>query len=195
MKNALTTIALFALLATVRADEFHLTDATGKTYGPFEFKHGERLSIAGQEYTIAKVLTKEQEITEKMKSIIIPEVEFRQANVHDVIRYLQEASVDFDSKPEQSHRGVSCVLHLGPPAPTASAEPTDPFADPFAEPPKAQSRTPDTPLITFSARHISLHDVINIVCKICDLKWTIQNSVVMIEPKKKTEEVQPSVRR
>jgi hypothetical protein len=190
MRYAITTVAVFALLASAHADEFHLRDATGKKYGPFEFKQGEALSIAGQEYTISKVLTKEQQILEKMKAIIIPEIDFRQANVHDVIDFLQYASVEFDPKSEHRQRGVSSILNLGTPSATPAAT-TDPFeADPFAEPPGGQHQTADVPLITFSARHVSLFEAMNIVCKVCNLQWAIQDGVVMIEPKKNAEEVQ-----
>jgi len=146
MKYTITAIVVFALLASAHADESHLTDATGKKYDPFEFKQSETLSIAGQKYTISKKLTKEQQkILEKMKTIIIPEIDFRQANVNDVISFLQKASVEFEPKSKRQ-RGVSFILNLGSPS--------------------------DVPLITFSARHISLFDTMNIICKICDLNWS-----------------------
>ena len=185
MKHALAIIAVLALLAPVRADEFHLTDAAGKKHGPFEFKQGETLSIAGQEYTISRVQTKEQKIIEKMKTIIIPEMDFRHANIRDVIAFLRHAGVEFDKQSERHHRGVNFVLGL--PRPQHAIRAT---ADPFEEILKAQPLETEVPLITFPVRDVSLHDAINIICKVGGLQWSIQDSVVMIEKKKESEKVQ-----
>lgn len=184
MRYVIIAVVVFAQLALAHADDFHLTDATGKKYGPFEFKQGTTLSIAGKEYTITKVLTKEQKILEKMKTIIIPEIEFRQANVHDAIAFLQSQSAEFDRTSERRQRGVSFVFNPGSPSatPTVSAHTVE--ADPWGAPPVAKRKRPEVPLITFSARDISLLEVINIVCKVSNQQWTIQDGVVMVEPKK-----------
>jgi hypothetical protein len=190
MKTAWTTIiALLALIAPVHADEFHLTDATGQTHGPFEFKQDAKLTIAGQEYTISKVLTKEQIILEKMKTIIIPEIEFRQANILEVFEFLQHIIVDSDTKSEHRHPGVgvSFLLDLDSPIAT-SATTEDPFGtDPFTEAPHGQPQASEMPTITMSVRQISLFDAIDFVCKVSDLQWAIQDGVVMIENMKKEE--------
>ena len=185
MKNAFGIIAVLALLAPVHADEFHLTDATGKKHGPFEFTQGATLSIAGQEYTVSKILTREQKIQDKMKTIIIPEMDFRHANIHDVIDFLRHASTDLDLKSDRHHRGVNFVLSL--PRPQHAMRAT---ADPFEEILKAQPLETEVPLITFPVRDVSLHDAINIICKVGGLQWSIQDSVVMIEKKEESEMVQ-----
>jgi len=42
----------------------------------------------------------------------------------------------------------------------------------------------DVPLVTFRAKQVSVHDALSLVCKICDLQWSVENSVVMVERKK-----------
>jgi hypothetical protein len=118
---------------------------------------------------------------EKMKGIILPEVDFRQANIHDVIQFLQQTGVQHD--PE--HQGINLVLNLQPFSHVAQ-DSGDPFAaqgsgDPFA------ARIPDdpsngVPLITFSARDISLLETLQIVTSVANLRWRLKESVVMVVP-------------
>lgn len=58
---------------------------------------------------LTRHLSKEQAITEKLKAIIIPERDVRQANIHDVVAFLQEASRAHNS---QRGAGVNMILNL-----------------------------------------------------------------------------------
>jgi hypothetical protein len=164
-------ILLAIALSAGATDTFHLQDAAGKRLGPFEFAEGKKLQIAGTEYTISKVLTPDERIRERMKSIIIPEIDFRAANIHDVVAFLADTS----------GREVSIVLNLGS-GQTAKPVEDDPFADPFAAEPAPA--TPDAALLTFRAQQLSLHDALSVVCRLGNLDWAIMHSVVMIEPAK-----------
>ena len=172
MKRILIAIGLLALLTPVQADEFHLTDSSGKKHGPFEFKQGEKLSVGGQVFTISKVLTDEQRVIERIKAIVIPKIDFRQANLHDVVDFLQKASVENDNK----KRGVNMILKLGNPSP--SPQVADPFADPFAT---AGQDEDEGILVTFTAEKISLYEAVKIVCHVAGLKWSIEDSVLVME--------------
>lgn len=123
------------------------------------------------------------EIMEKMQKIIIPEIDFRQANIHDVIDFLQEQSVLADPEPDPTGRkGVNIILHIGETgggqAPRASA--ADPFADAIED--VGLGAASEVPMITFTARYISLLEALKIVTKVADLKFRIEESVVMIVP-------------
>ena len=192
MKLALVGLAVLSLLGAGYADEFHLTDETGEKHGPFEFREGEKLTIAGKAYTLSKTLTKDQQVVERMKRIVIPEIDFRQANVYDVIRFLHGASVEFDSGPRSAQqRGVNTFLSLDLPVPAAPAGTDSAEDDPFAVPAGKQTYRSDVPLITFSARYISLHDALNIICKICGLQWTVKDGLILIELKENENVQQP----
>ncbi|MFW6151737.1 MAG: hypothetical protein ACOC6C_02060 [Verrucomicrobiota bacterium] len=184
MRHTITAIIVASLLTSANAEEFYMTDAKGRNHGPIEFKEGETVYISGQSYTISKILDKKGKIQEKMKNIIIPAINFRQANIHCVIEFLQQASVEFDSRPENGRQGVNMVLNLdrSSDSPETNSGPSD--VDPFGKPPLELYQPPEDQLITFSARKTSLFDVMNIVCKVCNLRWDIQNGVVMIEPDK-----------
>ncbi len=120
-------------------------------------------------------------ILTKMKGIKIPEIDFRQANINDVITFLQQQSVECDevSKGEEQ-RGVNIILNLsaGAPSRPAEAAPADPFAS--ATGAATQAGGEDIPPITFSARYITLHEALRIVTEVAGLKFTVSGSVVMV---------------
>jgi hypothetical protein len=121
---------------------------------------------------------------EKMKSIKIPEIDFRQANIYDVIDFLSEASIENDSAAEAGEKkGVDIILNLGTGRPTAPVS-DDPFADPFADVLGVGGPAPasEIPLITFHARYVTLLEALRIVTSVAGLKYTIRDSVVMVVP-------------
>lgn len=125
------------------------------------------------------------EILRKMDEIKIPEIDFRQANIHDVVNFLQEASVEFDASPgEAEKKGVNIILNLQAgraQEPPSRAPSDDPFADPAEAAPGDQGAG-GVPLITFSARYISLLEALKIVTEVANLKYRVEGTVVMIVP-------------
>lgn len=141
--------------------------------------------IKGQPQNVAKVATPGvSPIEEKMKKIVIDEVEFRQANMHDVVDFLNKRSRDCDKSTEDdSKKGVNIILNLNPggaavtaPAPKAA---DDPFGSPEAGKPGGASGAPE---VTFSARYITLYNALKIITSVSGLKWRIDGEIVMIIP-------------
>ncbi len=136
-----------------------------------------------------------QKLQEKMEKIIIPSIEFRQANISDVINFLVEASIAGD--PEKA--GVNIILNLNTPggsaasapSPVAAPAPSDDFGfgdfgSDFSAPP-AQSfsaAAPDSsiPTITLNLRRISLLDAIKYITEVARLKYRLEQNAVMITP-------------
>ena len=130
-------------------------------------------------------------LQEKMQTIIIPAVEFRQANITDVVNFLVEASIAADPDKE----GVNIILNLGQSGgASAPAEPTAPAAstteDPFggfggedfgAEMP-VSSGAAGVRDITLNLRRISMLDAIKYITEVAGLKFRIEDSAVMITP-------------
>lgn len=144
-------------------------------------------ALAEQDGT--EIVMKEQKIIEKMKSILFPEIDFHQADLGNVIDFLQRHSIEYDTISEPAHRGVSCVLNRGSPSATPVPSTADPStADPFAS--ALRSQTSQIPLITFYARQMSLRDAVNKVCRLSNCEWSIQGAVVTIEPKKESDKGQ-----
>ncbi len=181
--KSLVIFGLF-LLSTMdlKAQDFFLTDKAGIQYGPFAFREGEKINVAGQELAISKVLSKEQMMIEKMKEIIISQLEFRQANIPDVMSYLHHMSYIYDKT--NQYRGLSSIVQINPQQVVTSATPEKVITK------DSISATNDfendkSQLITLSAYNISLYEAINVICKQCDLQWSIKDSLLVIEPKVK----------
>ncbi len=132
-------------------------------------------------------------LQEKMKKIIIPAVEFRQANINDVVNFLVEASMAADPDKE----GVNIILNLGQsggasaapapvaaPAPGAEAAPADDWGfggDMTTEMPTSVG-SPNVRDITLNLRRISMLDAIKYITEVAGLKYRIEDSAVIITP-------------
>ena len=133
-----------------------------------------------------------QRLQDKMQTIIIPAVEFRQANINDVVNFLVEASMAADPEKE----GVNIILNLGqgagsPPAAAApvAAEPaaTDEWGfggEDFGggAPAMAGGGGGNLRDITLNLRRISMLDAIKYITEVAGLKYRIEDSAVIITP-------------
>ncbi|MBN1558554.1 MAG: hypothetical protein JW951_10470 [Lentisphaerae bacterium] len=150
-------------------------------------EEGELEALAPRRRTPPEEAQARKRILDKMGRIVIPELDFRQANIHDVIDFLQEASVEFDKESEEGEqRGVNIILNLRSERRGEAGLGAGP-ADPFAAALEADTGTgggagTDVQSITFSARHISLLEALDIVTNVADLKYRIEGSVVMVVP-------------
>lgn len=98
----------------------------------------------------------------KLRAIVIDEVEFRQANLHDVLEFIQKRVKEC----EPPHKdGQLIVLGLCPPNPPPEVQVN---GDPFSVGQKVNNAE-----ITFSARHISLYDLTDSVCRLAGYEWSI----------------------
>lgn len=125
-------------------------------------------------------LSLEQEIQKKMQAIVIPEINFRNANITDVITFFETASREYDSPdtpPEK--RGVNFVLKtVGGSAPAAAPQMSlDPFAS--AVSPGGSDNAGGVP-ITFTARFVTLFDALKTVMDVSNMKFRIKGTIVTI---------------
>jgi general secretion pathway protein D len=119
------------------------------------------------------VLARQAEITQKLNDIIIPEVNFREAAVSDVVTFLHDESVRLDPQ----HLGVNFVL-----SPDISTAPAAPSTAPpaAAAPETAAVHEVATRPITLSLRNVPLIEVIKYITGIANLKYRIEQSAVLI---------------
>ena len=110
-------------------------------------------------------------VINKMKEIIIPEIEFRQVDIRDVINFLVEASKEFDT----DKKGVNIILNIG-----TMQNDINSSADPFAD--SSSDNESEIPLITFSARDISLYETLKIVMQVSYLRFIIKDNNIFIVP-------------
>lgn len=131
-------------------------------------------------------------LTETMNSIVIPKLEFRQANIADVVNYLVEASIAADPKGE----GVNIILNLGPAsvpsAPAASSASSsfggDEWGDDFGGDDFGASMAPASdgtsiPPITLNLRKVTMANAIQYITEVAQLKYRVEDSAVIITRK------------
>lgn len=139
-------------------------------------------------------LTDAERLRERMASIIIPKIEFRDANIQDVVDFLAEASQAAD--PNQ--QGINIVLHLknkgaSQSAGVAKPQPIpqddfgfDAFDGMFDDSAVQQTAAPATPSsgisLTLNLRRISLLDAIKTITEITGMRYRIDGSIVIISP-------------
>ena len=127
----------------------------------------------------------EMKILQKMKDITIPEIDFRQANITDVVTFLSEASREFDRQDiPVEERGINIVLNLGGTAgpSTATATPAaDGAASAFEEAtPASTESTGDVPPLSINSRYLTLLNALDMIMDLAGLKYRIRDNVVMI---------------
>ncbi len=131
-------------------------------------------------------------LNEKMQKIIIPSLEFRQANIADVVNYLVDASISADPDKE----GVNIILNLGDSgASAAAAAPAaapasdgfddwgdfggDDFGSASSSSFSSGSSGGVTP-ITLNLRRISMLDAIKYITEVAGLKYRVEDTAVII---------------
>jgi len=141
-------------------------------------------------------------LLEKLNSIVIPQLEFRQANINDVIKFLDQASIAYDKDSPPGEKGVNFIM----PQRGAAAAGTAPAAVQPAEGELtgeggATVTQGNLPTVTLSLRNVSLMDSIKYITEVTGLKYRIEENVVVITPSEavygdlitKTYRVQPSI--
>jgi type II secretory pathway component GspD/PulD (secretin) len=156
--------------------QFTLKLDDGTTTGPFELRDGTVISVGGRKATVTKVKQDNTKLIEKMKNIRIPELDFRQANIRDVIEFLQKSSVKYST----DKKGIPLILRLS--HATNDADAQDNTTTPWASEPddNIETATETLPLITFSALNITLKEALDIVVDIANLKYRATDSTLII---------------
>ncbi|HTS18388.1 MAG TPA: hypothetical protein VMP11_12505 [Verrucomicrobiae bacterium] len=132
---------------------------------------------------------RQQSIVKKLNDIIIPEVNYREAVVSDVITFLSDESRTLD--PDKV--GVNIVLSSGvgaaapkpptsPGAPPAPAAPGGAEATPTPAPAAAEGAETFGQKITLSLRNVPLIDALKYVTTLAGLKYRVEPSAVIILP-------------
>lgn len=137
---------------------------------------------------IGREALRQQEIIKKLNEIIIPEINYREAIVSDVITFLSEESRRLDLP---SHAGVNFVLSSGVVAPTPSPTPV-PTAPPTPvagtdagiapTPAPGAGEAVEGRKITLSLRNVPLVDALKYVTTLADLKYRVESSAVIVLP-------------
>ena len=167
-------------------------EQTGEVFGPIYPSNGAAVEVGGRTLTLHRSQTKRDETEARLKRIIIPAAEFRQAQVADVLLFLVEASIAADPDKEGANvvfkeRRLEDGVDPRAPAPgerlEGRSEPLDEWGwvgDPFSSPspPVDSGRT-----VTLNLRRGSLYDAMETIAEVAGVKWRItEGGVVIVEP-------------
>ena len=176
---------------TTRSEK--LAEATWEWNAPVRPIQGEP-GEEGAGRPVAKL--EETKVQEKIREIIIPELEFNEATIHQVISFLRKKSKELD--PEG--KGINIVLYLptergaGGQGRTTTEEPGFPEAAPEdawewpeegegepAEPAEAgEAPPPGSRTITLEMSDIPLGDAIKFVCQAANLDYVVERNAIVI---------------
>ena len=175
-------LILFVAIPAISAisDEFMIHDSASETsYGPFEFIHGEILTIGGRAYELRRTNTKADRLIERMKSIIIPRIEFRDAAIRDVVAFMMDASEAAD--PDSV--GVNIILSRIP-----DHKPVDKstYEHAWDESPWGHKVEADDVskrgTISLNLRRVSLYDALSIIAEVSGIDYRIdERGVVFLD--------------
>ena len=117
-----------------------------------------------------KVTTDEVRIREKMKNIMLESIEYRQANIVDVINELSDLSREYDnSEAAAEEKGINFMLNIGPD--TASADAGAPaggdensfWGDDSSSESAGDGSYAGIPPLTIKARYINLQTALDMI--------------------------------
>lgn len=112
----------------------------------------------------------------KLDRIIVPEFEFKNADICDVVSRLGDCSREFDDEPDASKRGVGFVLDLG--GDVSTLEEGEGLFDEAAEPSAS-----GVPPITIKAKNVSLRALLDRIVEAADLTYRVERGRVVIRRK------------
>lgn len=153
--SIVTASLAVVMMGCVHSDRFTLVDPTAKTeYGPFDYRNGAVLRVADHEYRIKKLASADQILEEQLRHIILPEIEFRDAGIRDVVDFLNRPSLEGDiGDMDELRRSPAYNIRLLLPVAEATR----------------------VPQVTFTARHISEYDLLASVAALTGGRFTIEN--------------------
>jgi hypothetical protein len=93
----------------------------------------------------------------ELKAIIIPEIEFRQANVMDCFKFLEDVTQVPTSKEDPTPRKRLKI--------------------------KMKPRGAGVGVVTFMAQHITVHEALEIIASVVELKFELEDGVIVMTPK------------
>ena len=138
---------------------------------------------------VVQTKTGTQRLQEKMAKIMIPSIEFRQANINDVVNFLVEESI----RQDQEGGGVNIILNMSIPGEEGASSPqpatSEAGNDLFGELPAGDAGLGAAPAtatgvktITLNLRRISLLDAIKYITEVAGLKYRLEDNAVIITP-------------
>jgi len=161
-----TLLSFWGYADNASKSEFFLkAEGSGEKYGPFECKEGEKIIIGKQAFVINKldVMVKNGDLQAKLERLVIPELAFDQADIAEVVKFLDQVCMKLDKESSAGNKGVNFILRL-------------------KNPNEAQTKMPK---VTLMLKNISVIDAVKYITEVAGLQYKIEENAVVIEEKAK----------
>ncbi len=121
-------------------------------------------------------------VEEKLKTIIIPSVEFADTPLKDALEFLQQRSVELDiSEADPAKKGMNIVLDAGVAGTSASAPAGNPFGSVTESSSTTGNGVADT-LITLRLSNVPLGEALRYTTSLAQLKYKVEPHAIVILP-------------
>ena len=158
MKTVIQVVIVGLLAAgCAHTDRFALVDrVTGDECGPLAYRDGATVRINNRDYTLKKLPSRGKVMETRLRSKIIPEVYFCEADIQDVVEFFREVQVE-DADSAQTNPVIQINTVLPP------------------------DRGDKLPKVTMQARMISEYDALRTVAESTGLSLTIDDSGIWLK--------------
>jgi len=143
-----------------QTDRFSLVDRnTKQEFGPFAFRDGATVRVNNRDYALRKLPSRGQVLETRLRDRIIPSVEFREADVRDVVQFLNEIQVqDMDAM------WANPLIKINVDLPPGKAD--------------------TIPKVTMHARMLSEYDALRVIAEMTGLSLVIDNGSIWLRYRK-----------
>jgi hypothetical protein len=158
-------------------DRFFLIAEGGEKLGPFSFKDGQKITVPKGKYIMQ--LADTSQTAKKLRTIILPRIEFENATLDQVVRYLRHKAQNLD--PEG--KGIDINVRDKPQDKQVkkNADTAKPGLDEWGMSKTATNKPTRKRYIDLEMTNISMADCLTNICKLTDTNWLIENGRVIIE--------------
>ncbi len=179
MRHLTSLLSLLALsvAASAATESFVLTDASGKTSGPFSFDNGAQVLLEGRAYTLTRVGPKEDPILQRLKELVVDDLQFKAARMEDLLPVLVTIAREKNRQPGSPEINM---VYMAAPVDAASKKAADPFAGDdfgFGGFPDERHRGPTFDL---SFKKISMYEALRTACELTGATFAVENQVVVV---------------
>lgn len=137
----------------------------------------EMVDVPGPDRGITNTITTSV-LQKKMEAMIIPEINFRQANIADVVSFLVDASVQAD--PDKI--GLNIILNISQPATPTSGVAADPLGGATTDAAAIPAAQSSIPAITLNLRRVNIYNAVKYICEVAGLRFRLEDNAVIITP-------------
>lgn len=140
------------LLAGCTTDRFALVDReTREEHGPFLMRTGAPVRIGETTYSVKRLASRDKVLADRMKSYIIPEIDFRDAHIQDIVAFCREPGIVWDAHDAAANPQMDVILVV------------------------PKDKLEAVPRVTFSARMLSLYKTVETMAELTGLEFVIED--------------------